>query len=1230
MATMILSSVGSAVGGSVGGPVGAAVGMRIGQQLSVGLGGSKTSRHHYEGARLEELAVQTSTYGRVIPQVFGRVRIAGNVIWSRPIKELATTTTVTTGGGGGGGKGGGGGGSAPRQTSTQTSYSYYVTLAIAICEGPITRLDRVWADSKLLDLSLGTYRVYHGGEEQMPDPLIESVYGVGNTPAYRGMAYVVIEDFPLASFGNRIPNFTFEVTKRAAQTDVAEQSVEEMVTSLMLIPGSGEFVYDTALTYKLGGQYVNGNWVQQGAQVQMNVHTPTGKSNVEVALDQMAETFPNLEWIGVTVNWFATAMDIASAEIYPCVEFSDNVSTTPNLWYCAGYNRATARRITYEGGMPRYGGTPSDGSIIRLLTELRARGYKIMLYPMLLVDAAGKPWRGHMTGSAGAVSTFFTRTNGYNRFIQHYAALCNGLVDAFVIGTELKGITAISSEEGVYPAVGNLSGLAASVRATLGSEVKLTYAADWSEYHHTEGGWYHLDPLWADENIDMVGIDAYFPLTDAPQNGYDRQLVEDGWSSGEGYDWYYTDEERTTKASLEPEYAWKNIAWWWENAHVNPDSTTTDWVPQSKPIWFTEYGFPSVDGCANQPNVFVDNSSSESAYPRFSRGRVDFMAQRQAIAATETVWAGSAMVANKFLWTWDARPYPYWPDLMNVWSDGRSWVTGHWVQGKLGGSHVAAVAEQLFRKVGLDDARIDTRGLQASLEGFVIQQRTTARAVLQQLTQAYQFEFKESGDVVVLQPRAQEPLMQIEVDACIPLNEGDGHYVPYRVVREEATRLPGRVEVQYLQRLQRYGTTIQAATRSGEMLDDVEMLSLSLVLSDAHAQAIADYVLAARWRARARVELALPMRYAALEVGDVITLTDGGIGYRLRLTRIQMGKPGILLIQAIEDDAVRYEVVPDMREGDRGINYLPVPATMLEVLELPAFPQDDSGALTVRMAAAGVGQGWSGASILRMNGVSSEPQVMTAMDQPSCIGRTLTELLPTQSQRFDCVSVLDVMLLGDELLHSATEEEILNGANVAVVGNEIVQFADVQALGNGTFRLKNLLRGRLGSEYAMVTHEAGTRFVMLDDRVRAMTVPVGQKGMSWAIKPVTFTQPETAVEAQDHVVTGHSLRPLAPVHVRGVRDGAGNLSIHWMRRARHGGEWRAEVDVPLMEASEQYDIEIIHSGNVVRSWRVDVPWQSYGAAEQVSDFGALQGDVMVRIYQISALVGRGHVAQSVI
>src|SRR5690606_22637979 len=134
----------------------------------------------------------------------------------------------------------------------------------------------------------------------------------------------------------------------------------------------------------------------------------------------------------------------------------------------------------------------------------------------------------------------------------------------------------------------------------------------------------------------------------------------------------------------------------------------TSWTAKMKPVWFTEFGFPSVDGAANQPNVFYDPTSSESYYPRGSKGRVDFQAQREALNATldyleeRSQEAGNAnLVPRRFLWTWDARPFSFWPDLEGVWQDSILWATGHWVQGKLGNSTLGAIVGELLQAAGL-------------------------------------------------------------------------------------------------------------------------------------------------------------------------------------------------------------------------------------------------------------------------------------------------------------------------------------------------------------------------------------------------------------------------------------------------------------------------------------------------------------------------------------------------
>jgi len=191
MATLILTTVGTLVGGPIGGAVGALLGQAVDSRLF-----APKAR---QGPRLGDLSVQTSTYGSEIPKLFGTLRVAGTVIWATDLKETRSTT--------GNGKG----------QAKSVSYTYSASFAVALSGRPILGVRRIWADGKLLRGAAGDFksatgfRLLAGGEGQAVDPLIASAEGAGKTPAYRGVAYAVFEDFQLADYGNRIPSLTFEV-----------------------------------------------------------------------------------------------------------------------------------------------------------------------------------------------------------------------------------------------------------------------------------------------------------------------------------------------------------------------------------------------------------------------------------------------------------------------------------------------------------------------------------------------------------------------------------------------------------------------------------------------------------------------------------------------------------------------------------------------------------------------------------------------------------------------------------------------------------------------------------------------------------------------------------------------------------------------------------------------------------------------------------------------------------
>jgi hypothetical protein len=678
---LIGHGVGSLLGG---GPIGSMFGRIAGQAFSAALSDHRTRLH--DGPRLHDMPVMGATEGAPIPKVYGRARIGGTLIWATRFAEVITQTETETGSGGTSGglgfKGGGGGSSTLNRT-----YSYYGNFAVAVCEGPVAFIRRIWADGQLLDHQAVTLRIYRGDESQQPDPLIVAKEGAANTPAFRGTCYVVFERMPLAAFGNRLPQLSFEVVRPV-------NGIGQKIRSINLIPGSGEFVYGVTATSRDFGQ---------GNSQSENRHDLSGASDWMVSLDALQALCPNLQHVQLVVSWFGDDLRCDSCTVAPRIEMAGK-ATIGAQWTVAGLARVGARTVSQINGRAAYGGTPSDQSVMEAITDLHRRGLAVTLYPFLMMDIppdntlpdpwsgtdrqAAYPWRGRIScspapGQAGspdgtlaaatAVQKFFGNAtaaqfsyrNGvvfsggaewsWRRMVLHYATLAKaaGGVNGFIIGSEFVTLNHIRSGIGTFPGPIAFARLANEVQSVLGTATVLTYAADWTEYGGYSPGAgelrFPLDVLWAHPAIGAVGIDAYWPVCDwrdgnqhrdlaQAETIYDPAYLSTGMISGENFDWYYASPSdrqaqlRTpiTDGRINKPWVWraKDIQGWWSNQHFerlngSEYANPTPWQPFSKPIWMTEIGCPAVDKGANAPNVFPDPKSSEAALPPFSLGERD-------------------------------------------------------------------------------------------------------------------------------------------------------------------------------------------------------------------------------------------------------------------------------------------------------------------------------------------------------------------------------------------------------------------------------------------------------------------------------------------------------------------------------------------------------------------------------------------------------------------------------
>lgn len=1286
----------------------------VGSVIDSRLFGPGPTHQQSEGPRLENLQVQSSTEGAPIPEVAGRVRLAGQIIWATRFKEVVTTTTQSAGGGGGKGGGGGGGGGS---TITTTTYSYFASFAVALSDGPIDRVGRIWADGKPLDMSNVTIRVHRGTADQLPDPLIEGVEGSGNTPAYRGTAYVVFEGLAIGLFGNRIPQLNFEVFRRVSPTDGS--GVEDLVRAISIIPGSGERVYDTVVSIRnLGG----------GASIPENKFAGRAEADFSVAIDDLEASLPNVTTALLVAGWFGNDLRAGHCTVQPKVEITDKI-TTPSAWSVHGLNRLFAPTVSTVDGRPAYGGTPSDDSIVRAIRDLKRRGLSVVFYPFLFMDIAqgnalldpwtgtigqpAYPWRGRITcdpapgrpgsvdqtaAAAAQVAAFFgtvTRSQinvsvnaatnavttvysgpsewSYRRFILHYARLCAainaidpGSIDAFLIGSELRVLCAVRDGPAHFAALTHLKALAADAKAILGSGVKISYAADWSDYgrHQADDGslYFHLDPLWADPNIDFVGIDFYAPLSDWRDGNdhldataghasiYDGAYLESNIEGGEFYDWFYGSEAdreaqvRTpiTDGAYGKPWVWraKDVRNWWSNAHYDrpggvENATPTVWTPQSKPIWFTEFGIPSIDKGSNQPNVFYDPKSAESALPYYSRGTRDDLIQRRGIEAMLSYWAANNPVSSAYsgrmietiaVWTWDARPYPAWPARADVWSDGELWPLGHWLNGKIGLADLAALVAERCARVGF--SAIDVTALAGLVVGYVRDRPMSPRAEIEMLMQAFAFDAVESEGVIRFVPRGRNPVASIAPQDCVAPERGGA----VTLTRAQETDLPDIISLTFIDAAGDYQSGAIASHRLAGFSDRKMDSSFALVMDDTQGQAIADRALAEAWVGRETAKLALPPSLIALDPGDVVNLVISGRPRAFRINRIS--DAGARSIEAQRTEAAVYApplpgITPPTADAPPTYG-----AAILSLMDLPILVETDVPWAPYAAASASPFAG----ILVQSSATGSHFAPSATLPIRATMGETLAPFHAGPTAYWDRTNTLALKLYAGELASRPADDILAGGANALAIGTpdgdwEIVQFAQAELAGTATYNVSQLLRGRLGTEHAMrAPLPAGARVVLLDHAVTQLNAALAERNQPrfYRFGPPGLDPTDPAWQQMTFTARAAGLMPWAPVHVAGSRNSASDLAISWARRTRFAGSWADGVDVPLNEEREAYEIDILDGASVVRTLSMTTPTVTYTAAQQIADFGSPQPSVTVKVYQLSATVGRGRPASAIL
>ncbi len=1120
-----------------------------------------TAKTRIHGARLEDRKIIASTYGQVINRLYGCDRMAGNVIWASEMREVREKH--------GGGKGGGG-------VETVT-FRYFVDCAIAFCTSPTpdtTDVMRIWYDSDLVlskqepeDLAsqqsiaaftaAGTIiRLYTGSETQEPDPLLQAVLGIDNTPAFRGIVYIVFENLELTRYG-RIPNVTAEICTNALDAFPVESG--------------GTLIQNNALPLI----NVNKNAV-------FFVHNSVGEINI-VKYDRDTGAIEEGSTLGYLTNappvggvvdadgfvWHGIRHGIL--RIDPDTLFVSNFGL-PELRCCLDETPQSVApaRVGAIAAVPQIG--LKDALICyagRFWYVFNTEYGVVTNYCQ--IDSTDPVRAAIHTRSGivwGALWDGFTTTTRSIIFFQRFTS--ESLEKCALV---ISGSTDVEATVQQIRAVGtNLDGTELYV---LGVKPGATSVARLVAYDISGSS-----PILA----------RILDDTDIPNGSFRISIYGDGSQLMQSFGWpffvatggpLFTKIDLRTFAVLEQ----------YDRTDFEPE------LPASLTILSTAY-----DLLYN--SLFLIGQSG-IAY-RIFLDRSD---------------RGTVL-------------------LKDVIADVSSLV-----------------------KLTPDDVDVDS--LTDVVRGTTFTQRAPAASHLEPLLAAYIVDAVESDFKVRYVKRGSvshldlPAFMQTIEQQYLGSNEEEGEdFTLERKIIQDRER-PRRIDIRYPDFDQDFQEGNQSSVRS--VLPDPTMFSIAessselpIVFIADEAKQVAESWLQLAWSETASLEFSVLPRFLLIDPTDVaIVQSPSGTD----LVRVEEYDFGANLGVSVK--AVPHVVPSSILGGAPALGFIPsiIPSvaasvtTTSEILDVVLLRDQDAttGGTGVYIALQTQATPWPGANVfISANNVN---YLTLGSGTVSAVwGRTETALPePDHFTVWDDVNTVDVFLPNGETLSSAADDlAVLNGANPAIIGKEVIQYRDatVDPGEPRRYTLSRLLRGRRGSNHFM-DHPSGERFVVLD------AVTILREGMQLSdinairyFKTVTFGGSLALAPVRALLYEANDLKPISPAHIRGDLDGSNNLTIRWLRRTRIGGDlgWSNPAvngNVPLSEASERYEVEILSGpgGSVVRTINSGITISAapatdefngrivYSAADQTADGLTPGGPVTVRIYQMSEIVGRGFPAE---
>jgi len=1094
------------------------------------------------GPQIGDLLDSGADYGTPIPISYGTTRIPGQLIWAQT-RVIETET-----------ESGGKGSSEP--TTISRFETAFADVAYSFGEGPADDILQLYLNGQLvfdktpgpITMDIGiTFRFYPGDEEQLPDPLIESVEGVGRTPAYRGQVIVVIPNLELTRFGNTVPKLVEALIAKASTPATAS-------LSLTRISSFGAQDDERYPDFLRGFIYSSGT---------DGVNYYIARFRLSDLVEDRFVTFAGLTAVEIRAV-------LPTGELF--VEHSPSYRIVDPVSFVTRYSfprSGTGTFSTTTFGLMGSGGRADvmsavgpKGLVQFIMVTSSVASTKIGLLRFGLEE---KP----LFGDVQELSYLFIATlpAGISTF-----GCCAGFPAA---GLSFGYVLAGSLTTGVY-----LVKLTVSAIAQYFADLDLTTGVIVNSFSNVAPG-------------DIVSGETTFTrirgLTFDETDG--NVILGVGYAGDQSKDYLVklsTNDGSiiwVTKVSAVPPIAMQN--------HSRLQNGT--------------YG---VLGAASFQSYVIDTTTGDFLEQR-TIGGVNFTSQFYD-SRTALVYGSTPLQAHSFF------------------------------RRSGDGELLSDVVTDLCLRAGLDASEIDVSQLTDTVRGLAIARQTSVRSVLEILQGAYFFDSIETDYKLKHVKRGAASVATIPED---DLADVDGSNV-LPESREQEADLPKRLFLRYLDadkqqipntaQSQRIGLPNRASvtTRSEITVD------IPLVLTAQEAKRITERRLYAAYVGRVSFAARTPWKYLALDPSDVVTINMATVSRLVRIRQLSVGSPGFALEMGLaQEDAPVYTsgALADAGDGAPSQTFAYQGASKLFVLDIPLLRNGDEAgpASSLRYYAGSFfqdGINWPGMTVFQ----SVDDQVGTpivSILSRSIWGSAVTALAaPASPFRTDDVNSVTVSIaVGSDDLASATQDDLYNGANVALLGEEIIQFGDITDNGDGSFTLSRLLRARRGTDPFVGIHAAGDLFLVLTtSTVKLGLTQIPDLGRSLFFRGVTRGTVPIRTPAEVFVLEGRDLKPYAPVFPTRADNtpSSGDITLGWTRRSRLGGG-SLSVSPQLAEATEAYEVDILSGagGTLKRTLTATTNSVVYTAANISTDFGSTPSPLYFRVYQISAVVGRGFASE---